>query len=307
MLVHQVLRMGSPNIMITRKDGLAIPDDLPFKFTKVICDVPCSGDGTLRKNRTAMSQWNMAKIYFSFFALQVHLLLKALSLTAIGGLVSYSTCSLNPVEDEAVVQTALEILGKETIEILPLQENEFEGFKLKAGLPTWQVVASDLNKTPTPLPLVDKHEALPANLKHMIHPGMLPNPRHSQEMKKVMRVLPHQNDTGGFFMALIQKKKDFDFKTSLKEIEKLVGPFSSGDTREKKEQEKDAKKPTCEGVIKRMHPEEVDALTKKFGVEGPFWETLWLRTISIDKTPRASIFSVCQQVGQAIQDSRISQ
>jgi len=42
-----------------------------------------------------------------FFSLQVRLLKRGLELLEVGGRIVYSTCSLNPVEDEAVLCTVL--------------------------------------------------------------------------------------------------------------------------------------------------------------------------------------------------------
>lgn len=69
MLVHQSLnRIGSPNTMITNLDAAAIPNiRIPnaskpgsttnLFFDRILCDVPCSGDGTTRKNPNIWKTW----------------------------------------------------------------------------------------------------------------------------------------------------------------------------------------------------------------------------------------------------------
>lgn len=68
MLVHQSLnRVGSPNTMITNLDATVIPNiRVPNKttgkietlrFDRILCDVPCSGDGTMRKNINIWRTW----------------------------------------------------------------------------------------------------------------------------------------------------------------------------------------------------------------------------------------------------------
>ena len=60
MLVHQAKRLQSPSVIITNHDAAIMPnlqitsDDVAtkmnLKFDRILCDVPCSGDGTVRKN-----------------------------------------------------------------------------------------------------------------------------------------------------------------------------------------------------------------------------------------------------------------
>jgi 16S rRNA C967 or C1407 C5-methylase (RsmB/RsmF family) len=75
-------------------------------FDRVLCDVPCTGDGTIRKNPAIWKSWSLQ------YALQLHitqlrLLRRGLRLLRPGGRLVYSTCSLNPIENEAVVLSAL--------------------------------------------------------------------------------------------------------------------------------------------------------------------------------------------------------
>ena len=82
----------------------AIMDDCqkPIPFDRVLCDVICSGDGTFRKNPEMWKQWTPLK-GVSLHTLQKNIAKRCLELLAVGGLMCYSTCSLNPIEDEAVV------------------------------------------------------------------------------------------------------------------------------------------------------------------------------------------------------------
>lgn len=34
-----------------------------MKFDRILCDVPCSGDGTLRKNLDIWKKWNVASAF----------------------------------------------------------------------------------------------------------------------------------------------------------------------------------------------------------------------------------------------------
>lgn len=92
-------------------------------FDRILCDVPCSGDGTIRKNIGIWKSWQCmdgnglhgcvfytlqesSSIYIKF-RLQVRILQRAMKLLRDDGRIVYSTCSLNPVENEAVVAEVL--------------------------------------------------------------------------------------------------------------------------------------------------------------------------------------------------------
>jgi 16S rRNA (cytosine967-C5)-methyltransferase len=82
---------------------------LPFgeTFDRVLVDVPCSGTGTL--SRHPEIRWKLQPEDLSdLHERQVLLLRNALSSLAPGGRLVYSTCSLEPEENEDVVKEALE-------------------------------------------------------------------------------------------------------------------------------------------------------------------------------------------------------
>ena len=56
-----------------------------------------------------------------------------------GGRLVYSTCSMNPVEDEAVVAAALR-LGKGCLELVDV-EGELPGLKYLKGVNQWKIVS----------------------------------------------------------------------------------------------------------------------------------------------------------------------
>ena len=77
-----------------------------LKFDRILCDVPCSGDGTLRKNFTLWKNFN-SHMGHALHPLQLEILERAFALLKKGGRLVYSTCTFNPIEDEAVVAAAL--------------------------------------------------------------------------------------------------------------------------------------------------------------------------------------------------------
>ena len=72
------------------------------QYDRILCDVPCSGDGTIRKASDIWRRWSPISGN-GIHALQLRIALQSATLLKVGGRMVYSTCSFNPVEDEAVV------------------------------------------------------------------------------------------------------------------------------------------------------------------------------------------------------------
>ncbi len=94
--------------LISRSDALVVSDGRqpPFArpFRVVLLDAPCSATGTIRKNPEL--KWRLAESDLASFAsLQRELLASALDLAS--ETVIYSTCSLEPEENDAVVDDVL--------------------------------------------------------------------------------------------------------------------------------------------------------------------------------------------------------
>jgi len=112
MLTHQARRLKLPALFVTKCDARFFPNfkmghnKRNFQFDRVLCDVPCSGDGTLRKN---VGLWKNFHTHMGHanHPLQVDILLRGLKMVKKGGRLVYSTCSFNPIENEAVVAAAL--------------------------------------------------------------------------------------------------------------------------------------------------------------------------------------------------------
>jgi multisite-specific tRNA:(cytosine-C5)-methyltransferase len=122
LLTHQINRMNTCNIMVTNHNAQDYPDlffqpaqnpsglDHRMMFDRVICDVPCSSDAAIRKIPQKWSSWSPRESQ-TLHPLQIRILQKGLEMLKVGGKLSYSTCSLNPIENEAVVAAALKIYG----------------------------------------------------------------------------------------------------------------------------------------------------------------------------------------------------
>jgi 16S rRNA C967 or C1407 C5-methylase (RsmB/RsmF family) len=113
MLVHQCRRINSPLLMITTHQGQNFPriEDIEVEssnkynrrlpdtsgiFDRVLCDVPCSGDGTLRKSPNIWEKWTTGSA-FQLHPLQLMIAKRGMQLLKTGGLMVYSTCSMSPI------------------------------------------------------------------------------------------------------------------------------------------------------------------------------------------------------------------
>ena len=77
-----------------------------LEYDRILADVPCSGDGTLRKNPDVWITWKY-KNTIALHSMQVRIAQRGLEMLKVGGKMVYSTCSMSPVEDEAVVTALL--------------------------------------------------------------------------------------------------------------------------------------------------------------------------------------------------------
>lgn len=103
--LHRLLdfqAQGCPRVLL---DATA---PLPFRarFDRILVDAPCSGTGTFGRNPEI--RWRIQNSDLAKFAeLQQALLRRALEYLAPGGLLVYSTCSLEREENEEVVRAVL--------------------------------------------------------------------------------------------------------------------------------------------------------------------------------------------------------
>jgi 16S rRNA (cytosine967-C5)-methyltransferase len=108
-LEENVRRLGATNVRVVNADGLALPAELDG-FDRALVDAPCSGLGVLAARPDL--RWRARALP----ELQLALLQAAAARVKPGGTVTFSVCTLNVDENEAVVQAsglAVEDLGVE--------------------------------------------------------------------------------------------------------------------------------------------------------------------------------------------------
>ncbi|VDN50185.1 unnamed protein product [Dracunculus medinensis] len=214
LLVRQVLkRMPVSNCIVINEDAAHLPDMFlneepsdPLLFDRILCDVMCSGDGTFRKNIDLWSSWKPQNA-LGLHKLQINISRRALQLLAVNGIMVYSTCSLNPLEDEAVVASLLRY-GEGAVELIDVSNNLL-ALKRSPGVSQWKVYDKDLTEITTP-------SDVPECLKKLIVQSMFPPNAEEKEkfhLNRCFRILPHSQNTGGFFVAVLRKLKSLGNKT----------------------------------------------------------------------------------------------
>ena len=90
-------------------------------FDFLLCDVPCSGEGMFRKDEKARDEWSLANVDHCWRR-QREIVRDIWPLLKPGGLMVYSTCTFNLMENEANVKWIVEELGAEILDSEPLPE-----------------------------------------------------------------------------------------------------------------------------------------------------------------------------------------
>jgi len=223
-LITQTRRLSSPSLLVTQHNAQSLPviNILPpselaehikpprtlspfpieklgtFQYDRILCDVPCSGDGTLRKNPDLWTRWKPSSA-LGLHQTQIDILTRAIALSAPGARIVYSTCSMHPAEDEAVIATALQT-AKHQMKLVDVS-NVLPRLKFRPGLHTWQLMDNEGN-------LYSKFEEVPELLKgKLVATAFPPGADNAADLhlERCMRFLPHDQDTGGFFVAVLER------------------------------------------------------------------------------------------------------
>mgnify|MGYP001418054864 CR=1 FL=1 len=101
MLHANVQRCGIKNVALTHFDAAVFGKWLPDTFDAILLDAPCSGEGTVRKDRYAMKNWSQSAIE-SIAAMQQELILSAFHALKKNGVLIYSTCTLSHEENQDI-------------------------------------------------------------------------------------------------------------------------------------------------------------------------------------------------------------
>ncbi len=156
---------GSFSTALTSYPGERYGEWFPDTFDQVLLDAPCSGE-SLRTAERRKTRFVSQTERLQLQRRQIKLLASALHAVKPGGQVVYSTCTLAPEEDEAVLDALLERYA---------QQIAIESVDRILSIPA---------------------PGLPGVADQLFHPAVT----------RAVRLWPHLYDTSGFFAALIRKQ-----------------------------------------------------------------------------------------------------
>lgn len=97
-LAETLIKFGQPNVVVTNNS----PKDfslLPALFDVFLVDAPCSGEGMFRKDETAIKEWSPENVQMCA-ARQKDIMRDIWPALKPGGILIYSTCTFNTLENE---------------------------------------------------------------------------------------------------------------------------------------------------------------------------------------------------------------
>ncbi|MEM3126627.1 MAG: RsmB/NOP family class I SAM-dependent RNA methyltransferase, partial [Candidatus Woesearchaeota archaeon] len=104
-----IQRTGAMNVMTTIMRGQGFKN---HSFDKILLDAPCSGTGTIRSSLGTLKMWNLTGIR-RLTGFQRQLLDTSFANLKEGGEIVYSTCSVEPLENEIVIDSFIKNNKKE--------------------------------------------------------------------------------------------------------------------------------------------------------------------------------------------------
>ncbi len=118
LILNGAQRLGVENITVKVSDATVFDEELGL-FDRIICDVPCSGLGVIRRKPDI--KYKPQDSFEELISIQRKILLNAASYLKSGGKLLYSTCTLNKAENRENVDAFL----KEMPQFSLLEEKTF--------------------------------------------------------------------------------------------------------------------------------------------------------------------------------------
>jgi tRNA (cytosine49-C5)-methyltransferase len=129
-LSFNLQKIGAKNVIVTMMNARNV-NRLNIKFDKILLDVPCSSSGTFISSYRILKFWSQ-HIVKRLSNLQKQLLKEAINVLKDDGILVYSTCSLDPEENEENMEYAIKKLG------LKPEYVEIKGLKYRRGIENYE-------------------------------------------------------------------------------------------------------------------------------------------------------------------------
>ncbi len=139
-LRNVVEQFGAKSVKVTLSDGREFGKKYPDYFDKILLDAPCSGEGMIyMKGMKPLRFWSIKKVK-SMSTVQGELIESAFRTLKTGGTLVYSTCTLEPEENEGIVTELLDRhKNAKVVDIDIVNTDGFKDFKkfVLPGITHW--------------------------------------------------------------------------------------------------------------------------------------------------------------------------
>lgn len=106
-LLKNLELFGIGNMLVLSEEPGKLCDYFPEYFDKILIDAPCSGEGMFRKDKKMVKAWEEHGPEF-FSKLQRSIITQAARMLKPGGMILYSTCTFDGLENEGTIEYLLE-------------------------------------------------------------------------------------------------------------------------------------------------------------------------------------------------------
>ena len=156
-------RMGLKNSIVCNESIKTLYSKYQGYFDKVILDAPCSGEGMFRKNELVYEDWTLDKVK-NLVTIQKELIIQAYSLLKKDGIMVYSTCTFEKMENEDIVNYLLENTNASLIHIDD-EYSKFRGINLKETIRLYPFDFEGEGHFVALIKCNDEHEYTPKKIK----------------------------------------------------------------------------------------------------------------------------------------------
>lgn len=132
-LSSNIEKYGFKNAIVLNEDSKKYKKYFLSFFDKIILDAPCSGSAMFRKNKRAVEEWSIEKVY-QCKLMQLSLIEDAYDMLKDNGLLLYSTCSFSIQENEEVIQEFINKHHDMEIVNIELNKDYNDTISLNGGL-----------------------------------------------------------------------------------------------------------------------------------------------------------------------------